>query len=68
MKTCLLAFKGKFTWKANRILIYLISLNLTVAHSIQESHESFKFKMGMFLKKVVLYIAREIEHVKFLLT
>lgn len=68
MKTCLLVFKGKFTWKANRILIYLISRNLIVAHSIQESHESFKIKMGMFLKKVVLYIAREIEHVKFLLT
>jgi len=53
MKTCLLPFKSMFTWKANRIIIYLISLDLKVMHSVQESHESFKMKMGMFLKNVL---------------
>lgn len=33
--------------------------------SIQESHESFKIKADSFLKKVVLYIAREIKVTKF---
>lgn len=34
-------------------------------NSIQESQESFKIKADMFLKKVVLYIAREIKVTKF---
>lgn len=33
-------------------------------NSIQESHESFKIKVYTFLKKVVLYIAREIKIMK----
>ena len=68
MKTCLLPFKSMFTWKANRIIIYLISLDLKVMHSVQESHESFKMKMGMFLKNVLWYVARKIKHVKVLLS